>query len=50
LGYNDTDTRINQVTGELEKEGLFGWQGTDERIDPISGKHQKKGLFGWQDE
>ena len=41
--------RINQETGRIEKDGLFGWNDTDERIDPKTGNIQTQGIFGWQD-
>jgi hypothetical protein len=41
--------RINQETGRIEKDGLFGWNETDERIDPDTGNIQTEGFFGWQD-
>lgn len=41
--------RINQETGRIEKDGLFGWNDTDERIDPKTGNIQTEGFLGWQD-
>ena len=41
--------RINQDTGIIQEEGMFGYKDTDQRIDPETGKIQKEGLFGWND-
>lgn len=49
IGSTRPGTRINQETGVIQKEGMFGYTDTDERIDPETGKVQKKGLFGWND-
>ncbi|WP_340203538.1 hypothetical protein [Ascidiimonas sp. W6] len=48
LGYEKTKTRVNQVTGRIEKKddlGIF-WNKTDERINPKTGKREKKDDFG----
>lgn len=49
LGITEKNERVNPKTGEIEKEGFFGYSSTDERIDPKTGKYQKKGIFGWED-
>lgn len=47
IGTAGAGKRINQDTGVIQKEGLFGYSGTDQRIDPKTGKVQKEGIFGW---
>ncbi len=46
--------RINQDTGVVEEETLFGWKavvnssGNRERVDPETGARQEEGAFGWK--
>lgn len=46
--------RINQDTGVVEEEALFGWKavvnsgGNRERVDPETGVRQEEGAFGWK--
>jgi len=49
IGSTGAGNRINQDTGVIQKEGLFGYNDTDQRIDPKTGKVQKEGIFGWND-
>lgn len=45
--------RVNQDTGVVEEEGVFGWKavlnanGNRERVDPETGVRQEEGFFGW---
>lgn len=49
-GYEKTDTRVNQKTGDIENKGILGWKKTNERVNPETGKRQRSDWLGyWHD-
>jgi len=49
VGAVGAGKRVNQETGVVQENGMFGWNDTNQRIDPETGNIQTNGFLGWND-